>query len=464
MAVNPRINPPTRDPKERVKDFMPCLFPYSDEEAIKEASRCLNCKNPTCVEGCPINNPIPEFISLIKEGKFLDAAKLIMQKGDLMPSICGRVCQHEKQCEGACVLNKVGEPVAIGALEFFVGDKLLEAALSNACQGSCCTNTLKNGKKVAVVGSGPASFACAFDLLNMGYNVDIYEKYKGILGGVPKYGIPDFRLDRKIVDKYMKLLKKKGARFIDGCEIGKDKLLKDLLKEYDAVFLGAGANKPYGMGVKGEDLKGIYFALDFLFRAKFDQENLRQELGKRLVVVGGGFTAIDVARTAVRLGVEEVIIVYRRTQKEMPAGEKEVKEAVEEGVKIWELHNPVEFIGENGKLTKVRLIKMKLGEPDSSGRRRPIPIEGSEFEVDVDNVVLAIGQEPDLQTIIKGMEDEIKYHEKWNCLIVDENQMTNIPGLFAGGDIVRGSYNVICAILDGRKAAKGIDNYLKNNS
>ena len=222
----------------------------------------------------------------------------------------------------------------------------------------------------------------------------------------------------------MDLLERKGAKFIDGCEIGKDKLLSELLKEYDAVFLGAGANKPYGMGIKGEDLKGVYFALDFLFRAKFDQENLKKELGSKLIVVGGGFTAVDVARTAVRLGVKEVIIVYRRSQKEMPAGEKEVREALEEGVKIWELHNPVEFIGENGKLKKVKLIKMKLGEPDSSGRRRPIPIEGSEFEIDVDNVVLAIGQEPDLKTITKGLEDKIKYHEKWNTLIVDENQMT----------------------------------------
>ena len=459
MKANKRINPPTRDPKERIKDFLPCVLPYSEEDAIKEASRCLDCKDPLCVNGCPINNPIPEFINLIKEGKFLEAAQLIVEKGDVMPSVCGRVCQHEKQCEGACILNKVGEPVAIGALEFFVGDKLLKELVENKVS---CVAKEKKGKKVALVGSGPASFACAFDLLNMGYEVDIYEKYKGILGGVPKYGIPDFRLERKIVDMYMKLLENKGARFIDGCEIGKDKLLKDLLKEYDAVFLGAGANKPYGMGIKGEDLKGVYLALDFLFRSKFDQENLKKELGKKLIVVGGGFTAIDVARTAVRLGVEKVIIVYRRTQKEMPAGEKEVKEALEEGVEIWELHNPVEFIGENGKLKKVKLIKMRLGEPDSSGRRRPIPIEGSEFEVEVDNVVLAIGQEPDLKTILKGMENEVKYHKKWNCLIVDENQMTNVPGLFAGGDIVRGSYNVISAILDGRKAAKGIDKYLSN--
>ncbi|MEO2082596.1 MAG: NADPH-dependent glutamate synthase, partial [Desulfurobacteriaceae bacterium] len=391
--IKKRVPVPERDPKERVKDFREVKLGYTPQLAMEEAKRCLQCAHSPCVEACPVRVPIPQFIKLIEEGKFVEAARKIKEE-NILPSVCGRVCPQEIQCEGACVVGKVGDPVAIGALEAFAGDHEASVGYEKFPIPE------KSGKRVAVVGSGPASIACAADLLKWGHDVTIFEALHEP-GGVLVYGIPEFRLPNEIVKRELRFLEEMGAKIVLNFVVGKTKTIYELLEEFDAVFIGSGAGLPYMLNIEGLNLNGVYSANEFLTRIIFMGANRFPEVdtpvyvGKRVAVIGGGNTAMDVARTAVRLeGVEEVYVVYRRSESEMPARVEEVHHAKEEGVIFKTLTNPVRFVGENGWVTGVECVKMELGEPDESGRRRPVPIPGSEFILEVDTVVMAIGQGP----------------------------------------------------------------------
>ncbi len=459
--IKPRQKMPERPPEERIKDFLEVPLGYTEEQAVLEAERCLQCKKPKCVEGCPVNVDIPGFIALIKERKFIEAAKKIKETNSL-PAICGRVCPQEIQCESKCVLGKKAEPVAIGKLERFVADYERKMGVEIPPLPP------KKGKKVAVVGSGPAGLTCAGDLAKMGYDVTIFEALHEP-GGVLIYGIPEFRLPKEIVRQEIDYLRKLGVEIKVDYVIGKVKTLQDLFDEgYEAIFLGLGAGLPMFLGIPGENLCGVYSANEYLTRVnlmrayQFPEYDTPILKGDRVVVVGGGNVAMDSARTALRLGSKEVIVVYRRTKKEMPARVEEVEHAEEEGVKFMFLSNPVEFIGdEKGWLKAVKIQKMKLGEPDESGRRRPIPIEGSEEIIEADIAVVAIGTRanPLLLSATPGLE----LNERGYIKIFDEEKLnTSIPGVYAGGDIVTGAATVILAMGAGKKAAKAIDEYLSS--
>lgn len=447
-----------QDPVERTKNFEEVALGFNMEEALTEAARCLNCKNKPCELACPVNVKIPEFItSLYQED--IQSSVLKIYETSLFPAICGRVCPQEEYCEAACVLKDKFGPVSIGRLERFVADYARKNSMLKLPQ---CDKD--NGMKVACVGSGPASLAVAAELRKKGYDVTIFEALHEY-GGVLRYGIPTFRLPREVIDFEVENLKKMGVKFIKNVLIGKSISLDEIRKDFDAVFIGSGAGLPSPLGVNGEDLIGVYSSNEFLTRInlmkgyKFPEYDTPVYVGKKVVVVGGGNTAMDSARCAKRLNPESVTVLYRRTKAEMPARAEEIENAIEEGIKFEFLTAPVELGGdEKGRLKRVKCIRMELGEPDSSGRRKPVPVKGSEFYIEADIIIAAIGQSPN-PLIQQTCKIETN---KWNCLVVNEKGQTSIEGVFAGGDVVRGGATVLLAMKDGKIAANAIDEYLKS--
>lgn len=448
-----------QDPKVRATNFDEVCLGYTKEEAIKEASRCLNCKKPMCVTQCPVSINIPQFIEQVKNENFEEAAKIIA-KSSALPAVCGRVCPQESQCEGKCVLGIKGEAVAIGKLERFVADWSRENNVDLSQRKP------SNGKKVAVIGSGPSGLTCAGDLAKLGYKVTIFEALHKA-GGVLVYGIPEFRLPKDtVVQHEVENVKKLGVEIDTDVIVGRTVTIDQLLDEegFDAVFIGSGAGLPRFMGIPGENLNGVFSANEFLTRSNLmkafrDDYDTPIKAGKKVAVVGGGNVAMDAARTALRLGAE-VHIVYRRSAEEIPARAEEVHHAQEEGIKFNLLTNPVAILGnEKGWVSGIRCIKMELGEPDASGRRRPIEIKGSEFDIDVDTVIMALGTSPNplISSTTKGLEINRR-----KCIIAeDETGKTSREGIYAGGDAVTGAATVILAMGAGKKAAKAIDEYLK---
>lgn len=459
MSLN-KVSMPEQLPNVRNKNFGEVALGYTAEMAVMEANRCLNCKNPVCVSGCPVNVQIPDFISLITKGDFVGAYKKIAETSSL-PAICGRVCPQERQCEGKCIRGIKGESVAIGRLERFVADYYLEN-----CEQKV-EKIAKNGKKVAVIGSGPAGLTCAGDLAKMGYSVTVFEAFH-TAGGVLVYGIPEFRLPKKIVAKEIDGLKKLGVEIKTNMVIGKV-LSIDELKEmgYKAIFIGSGAGLPQFAGIEGENSLGVYSANEFLTRVnlmKAYNDNYMTPIHKAnsVAIVGGGNVAMDAARCAKRLGAEHVYIIYRRSENEMPARKEEVHHAKEEGIEFKMLSNPTKIISdEKGYVTAIECVKMQLGEPDASGRRSPEKIDGSEFLIDVDSVIMALGTSPNplLRTTTDGLETN-----KRGCFVVDENMSTTKESVYAGGDAVTGAATVILAMGAGKTAAKAIDEFLKEKS
>lgn len=459
MANNiPRVPVREQDPKKRATNFEEVCYGYNAEEAMLEASRCLICKKPRCVSECPVNVKIPEFIAQVREGNFAEAAA-ILAEDTCLPAVCGRVCPQETQCEGSCILGIKKESVAIGKLERFVADWAREQKISFSDR-----QTAKN-KKVAVVGSGPAGLACASDLVRMGYDVTIFEALHKP-GGVLEYGIPEFRLPSEVVEYEIDGLKKLGVKIETDVVIGRTVTIDSLMDEegFEAVFIGSGAGLPKFMGIPGENLNGVVSANEFLTRSNLmkayssDYET-PVYVGRKVAVVGGGNVAMDAARTALRLGAE-VAIVYRRTEKELPARVEEVHHAKEEGIVFHMLTNPVAVIGdEKGWVKSIECVKMELGEPDESGRRSPKVIPGSNFFIDTDVVIMSLGTSPNplIASTTPGLETN-----KWQCIPVSDHGATSREGIFAGGDIVTGAATVILAMGAGRTAAKGIDNYLQN--
>ena len=455
----PRVSVREQDPAVRATNFEEVCYGYNAEEAQLEASRCLNCKNPRCVSACPVNINIPAFIQQVAEGDYAAAAAIISEDSSL-PSICGRVCPQENQCEGSCILGIKGEAVAIGKLERFVGDWALE----NDCKGD--VNVPSNGKKVAVIGSGPAGLACASDLAKLGYDVTVFEALHK-LGGVLVYGIPEFRLPKdKIVAREIDNLRKLGVKFETDVIVGRTITIDSLMNEegFEAVFIGSGAGLPRFMGIEGENLNGVVSANEFLTRANLmhaydEQYDTPIYVGKRVAVVGGGNVAMDAVRTAKRLGAEATII-YRRSEAELPARREEVHHAKEEGIEFRMLTNPTQVIGDDkGWVTGLSCVEMELGEPDESGRRSPVVKEGSDFTIECDVVIMALGTSPNplLKSTTKGLETNRR-----GCIVADDNGVTTREGVFAGGDAVTGAATVILAMGTGRKAAKAIDEYIKN--
>ena len=432
--------------KKRLHNFEPFRLGYTKQEAIKEAQRCLNCKNPRCVLNCPIHNRIPEFIQKVKEDKLLEAYSILMDK-TVLPEICGTICPHEKQCEGACVRGIKGESVNIGALERYIAKYMrLENKDETTFQKHLDIH-------VALIGSGPASLACALYLAQNGAKVSIYEK-ESYLGGVLRWGIPGYRLDKEVLKHLLKRLEKLGVEFILEHEV------QDLneLKDHDAIFIGSGALKPNHLNIEGEDLDGIYQAKDFLKETNFKHK--LERTFKNIMVVGGGNVAMDAARTALRLGAETVDIIYRRSREEMPARKEEIEHAVEEGCNLRLLSQPVEILGdEKGIVKGVVIRKCELGEPDASGRRSPVEIPGSDYTVDYDTVIVSIGNASN--PLIKKTTPEIETNRRGNFIVDEETCETSMKGVYAGGDIVLGAATVILAMGQGRKAAAAINRYLK---
>lgn len=455
-----RISMPEQDPIERSKNYKEVNIGITKEQAIQESHRCLDCPNPTCMDGCPVGIYIPGFIKHIEKGDFLGAAKVIKQTSAL-PAVCGRVCPQEKQCEAQCTYLKMKKPaVAIGNLERFVADYERESG-----QMSLPEVAPKNGFNVAVIGSGPAGLACAGDLAKAGCDVTVFEALHEI-GGVLKYGIPEFRLPNSIVDVEINNLEKIGVKFVKDFVVGNTATIDDLRAEgYNAFFVSSGAGLPRFMGIPGENYTGILSSNEYLTRVnlmgaakpEFDTPTF---FGKNVAVIGGGNTAMDSVRTAKRLGAERAMIIYRRSLDEMPARKEEIHHAQQEGVEFLCLNNPVEyFADEKGHVNKVKVQKMELGEPDASGRRSPVPVAGSEYEIDVDLVVVSVGVSPNplIPNSVSGLEMSPKH-----TIVVNEEQQSNISDIFAGGDIVRGGATVILAMGDGRRAAAGIMNYLNS--
>lgn len=430
------------------------------EQAMMEAHRCLDCPNPTCMQGCPVGIHIPSFIKNIERGEFLEAAK-ILKETSALPAVCGRVCPQEKQCESKCVHLKMGKPaVAIGYLERFAADYERESG-----QVSVPTIAEKNGIKIAVVGSGPAGLSFAGDMVKRGYEVTVFEALHEI-GGVLKYGIPEFRLPNRIVDVEIDGLRQMGVKFVKDCIVGKTLSYDDLHDEgFKSIFVASGAGLPNFMNIPGENLVGIMSSNEYLTRVNLmDAANPESDTpvlkGKRVAVIGGGNTAMDSVRTARRLGAERAMIVYRRSEEEMPARLEEVKHAKEEGVEFLTLHNPIEYLGdERGRVRQMRLQKMALGEPDASGRRRPVPIEGAIETVDVDEVIVSVGVSPNplIPHAFKGLE----ISKKGTIIVGEADMRSALPDVYAGGDIVRGGATVILAMGDGRKAAAAMDEHLR---
>lgn len=460
MSLN-KVAMPEQEPNVRNKNFEEVTLGYTEEMAKEEAQRCLNCKHKPCIGGCPVMVKIPEFIALVAEGKFEEAYNKIQETSSL-PAVCGRVCPQETQCEKFCVRGIKGEPVAIGRLERFVADWYMKNV-------SAKTEKPKpNGKKVAVVGAGPSGLTCAGDLAKMGYEVTVFEAFH-TPGGVLVYGIPEFRLPKDIVAAEVGKLRDLGVNIMTNMVIGKVLSVDELLNEegYDAVFIGTGAGLPSFMKIDGESLNGVYSANEFLTRInlmkayKFPEYDTPIYVGKNVVVVGGGNVAMDAARSAKRLGAENVYIVYRRSEEEMPARNEEIHHAKEEEIEFKLLNNPVKINGdENGWVKSVTCVKMELGEPDASGRRRPVPVEGSEFDIDADVVVVAIGQTPN--PLIKNTTPDLET-DKWGCIVAkEETGATSKTGVYAGGDVVTGAATVILAMGAGKTAAASIDEYLSS--
>ncbi|MBQ2419001.1 MAG: NADPH-dependent glutamate synthase [Alistipes sp.] len=453
----PRVPVREQDPALRATNFDEVCLGYSLEEATLEASRCLNCKNPRCVTACPVGIQIPHFIEALKGGDVKSAADIIAQDSSL-PSICGRVCPQESQCEGSCILGIKGESVAIGKLERFVGDWRLNNPQQVALPQS-------NGKRVAIVGSGPAGLACASDLAKLGYQVTVFEALHEV-GGVLVYGIPVFRLPKKgFVEKEVESVKRLGVKFETDVIVGRTVTIDSLMDEegFDAVFVGSGAGLPRFMGIEGENLNGVLSANEFLTRANLmraydDEYDTPIYVGQRVVVVGGGNVAMDAVRTAKRLGAEATI-VYRRSEAELPARVEEVHHAKEEGIEFRMLTNPTRVIGdEKGWVTGLNCVRMELGEPDASGRRSPIEVAGSDFEIACDVVIMALGTSPN--PLIASTTANLETSRR-GCIVADEFGRTSRKGVFAGGDTVTGAATVILAMGAGRKAAAAIDKYLQ---
>jgi glutamate synthase (NADPH/NADH) small chain len=450
---------PKQKPEVRRKNFNEVALGYTEEQAKAEASRCLQCGKPQCVAGCPVEICIPDFIKLLREGKYEEAIAKIKEKNAL-PAICGRVCPQEEQCQKMCVLGKVGDPVSIGRLERWLAD--WERDRGNAKIPEKASPT---GKKVAMIGAGPAGLTAAADLARMGHKVMIYEALH-VPGGVLVYGIPEFRLPKRIVQAEADYIQRLGAELQLGYLIGRVYTIPELLKQrgFDAVFIGTGAGLPAFLGIPGESLGGIYSANEFLIRVNlmkayaFPVYDTPIRIGKHVVVIGGGNVAMDSARSALRLGAEEVCIVYRRSREEMPARKEEIENAEEEGIICKFLANPTRFFGDQkGWVKAMECVCMELGPPDQSGRRRPVPVKGSEFVMDTDTVIEAVGRTPNpiIQSTTEGLAVT-----KWSTIVTDANGKTNLEGVYAGGDIVTGEATVISAMGAGKKAARAIHEYI----
>lgn len=456
---------PTQDAKVRAHNFDEVALGYSEETAIDEAMRCLNCKNMPCVDGCPVKIHIPEFITKIKEGDF-EGAYQVISKSSSLPAVCGRVCPQETQCEAKCIRGVKGESVGIGRLERFVAD------WHNTFCKDEPNRPESNGHKVAIVGSGPSGLTCAGDLAKKGYEVSVFEALH-TAGGVLVYGIPEFRLPKKIVAKEVETLEKLGVKIETNVVIGKTLTVDELFEMgFEAVFIGSGAGLPNFMGIPGESLKGVYSANEFLTRSNLMKAYLENPetpimKGGKVAVVGGGNVAMDAARTALRLGAEKVYVVYRRSMEELPARREEVEHAEEEGIEFKLLCNPTEILGynnpddardaRNGFVTGMKCVKMELGEPDEKGRRRPVVIPDSEFEIEVDTVIMSIGTSPN--PLIKSTTEGLEVN-RWGGIVVNEDGLTSRNAVYAGGDAVTGAATVISAMGAGKTAAKAIDEYL----
>jgi glutamate synthase (NADPH/NADH) small chain len=451
---------PKQDPKVRAKNFNEVALGYTEEQALEEASRCLQCVKPQCVTGCPVEVPIPEFIRLIRERKYAEAIAKIKTKNSL-PAVCGRVCPQEEQCQAKCVVGKIGEPVSIGRLERFVADWEREHGFAIPEQAP------PTGKKVAIVGAGPAGLTAAADLAKLGHKVVMFEALH-VAGGVLVYGIPEFRLPKVIVQNEVDYIQKLGVELRLGYLVGRTNTIPELLKNgFDAVFIGSGAGLPQFLGIPGENLGGIYSANEFLIRVNlmkayaFPDYDTPIRVGKHVVVIGGGNVAMDCARSALRLGAQ-VCLLYRRSREELPARKEEIENAEEEGIICKFLAAPTCFIGdEKGWVKAMECVQMELGPPDESGRRRPQPIKGSEFTMETDTVIIAIGRTPNpiIQRTTEGLAVS-----KWGTIITDENGRTSLEGVYAGGDIVTGEATVISAMGAGKRAAKAIHEYLMSKT
>lgn len=444
----------------RNKNFLEVSQGYDAPMALEEAARCLDCKNPPCVQGCPVNVQIPSFIRLIRAGKFMDAYETIRETSSL-PAICGRVCPQETQCEAKCVRGIKGDPVGIGRLERFAADYAME----HPQEQRPAKAAPKNGKRVAVVGSGPSGLTCAGDLAKMGYDVTVFEALH-TAGGVLVYGIPEFRLPKKIVELEVNGLKALGVKIVTNVVIGRSMSIDDLFDDgFEAVYIGSGAGLPRFMGIPGESLKEVYSANEYLTRVnlmKAYQPGSTTPIyhARKVAVVGGGNVAMDAARSAIRLGAEEVYVLYRRSFEEIPARQEEVQHAQEEQIRFQTLTNPVEILGsDDGNVTGVRCIRMELGEPDATGRRRPVPVPDSDFVIDADCVIMAIGTSPN--PLIKSTTGGLEVNARGG-IVADENGCTSRDGVFAGGDTVTGAATVIKAMGAGKIAAKSIDAYIQN--
>ena len=464
-TIAPRVDMPCQPADVRAHNFDEVATGYTKEMAMQEASRCLQCKKPLCMKGCPVEVPIRDFIAEVARGNF-DAAYRIIKTTNSLPAVCGRVCPQEHQCEGKCILNAKGQPIAIGRLERFVADTYIA---TSACEQVTGTNSCAmpvKGKKVACIGSGPSSLTCAGVCAANGLKVDVFEALHEP-GGVLIYGIPSFRLPKNVVATEVDGLRRSGVDFHLNSVGGRTFTVDELRKEYDAVFIGVGAGLPVFLGVPGENLVGVFSANEYLTRVNlgrayaFPEQDTPAYLGKHVTVFGAGNVAMDAARTALRMGAESVHIVYRRSEAEMPARREEVHHAKEEGIIFKVLNNPVRINGdENGYVTSMECIEMELGEPDASGRRRPIAKEGSEFTLDVDTVIVAIGNSPN--PLIKNTTPGLTVGRKGEITADPETGATSKPGVFAGGDAVTGAATVILAMGAGKKAAAAIDEYLKN--
>ena len=459
--MNPKKTPiPEQDAKIRATNFEEVTLGYTEEMAIEEAKRCLNCKNPLCRSGCPVSVRIPEFIEKVAEGDFEGAYEVITST-NLLPAVCGRVCPQEKQCESKCIRGIKGESVGIGALERFVAD------YHRTHKKEAASLPASNGHKVAVVGSGPSGLTCAGSLAKEGYDVTVYEAFHKA-GGVLVYGIPEFRLPKKIVQEEIDNLEALGVKIVTNAIVGRSFSIDELFEDgFEAVFIGSGAGLPQFMNIPGENLLGVYSANEYLTRinlmkAYLDEYDTPIKRFKNIAIVGGGNVAMDAARCAKRMGAENVYVVYRRSMDELPARREEVHHAIDEGIEFRLLNNPKQILGdENGRVCGIECVEMELGEPDASGRRRPVEKKGSEFVIDVDSVIISIGTIPNplIKSTTEGLETTSK-----GCIVADEVGKTSREGVFAGGDAVTGAATVILAMEAGKKAAVAIDEYIKNKN